>query len=115
MAIYEHVCFACSGFFEEIYSYRDAPPTICSLCGVDGQVKRIPSLPARGRVPLTGQDLKKQTFKEAQDLKREMATNETLRANLIGEDKYNENVSRHDADMKDVPKNMKNIADKFRP
>lgn len=115
MAIYEHVCFACNGFFEEIYSYKDPPPTICSLCGKEGEVKRIPSLPARGRVPLTGQDLKKQTVQEAHQLKRDMLTNETLRANIIGEDKYHENVSRHDEDLKDVPKNMRNLADKFRP
>lgn len=115
MAIYEHYCFECEGIFEEIYSWRDEPPTTCSLCGAEGKVKRIPSLPARGQVILTGQELKAKTFEDAGKLRAQMQTDEKLRANLIGEDTFHANTKQHDNDMRDVAKSDRNIADKFRP
>lgn len=41
MPTYLHSCGVCQGEFEEVYRMADPVPTTCSLCLVDGYVKRL--------------------------------------------------------------------------
>lgn len=92
MPYYDHICQACNQEFEEFYSITKDPPTICSLCGVEGQVKRLISDAVHGSVKLEGQDLKKHIVSEREKLKKEISNNENTRANIVGEKKYQEQV-----------------------
>jgi putative FmdB family regulatory protein len=92
MPWYEHSCGNCNEEFEDLYSAQSPIPTLCPNCGVDGQVKRlIPSI-VHGRVPLTGHELKQQIKKDTASLRAKVATNENVKANIVGETKYNEHV-----------------------
>lgn len=89
MPAYDHLCENCEKEFELEYSMKDDPPTLCPLCGVDGQVKRLISYATPGRVELSGKDFQNKIKEDAKSLARETVHNENLRANLIGENKYN--------------------------
>lgn len=93
MPFYDHKCFQCEGIFEEFYSAKNDPPTTCSLCGVDGYVQRqIPDV-VHGRVPLTGQELKKSITAARNNMHSKVAKNEDLRANIIGETAYEKHLT----------------------
>ena len=104
--IYEHLCTACNKEFEDEYSIHSDPPTKCPLCGVEGQVQRLISGSGKwkGTVQLTGQDLKDKIATETAELKREFNRNPELRANLIGPDRYNSEVSAADKYNANRPK-----------
>lgn len=88
MPTYEHEC-ACGHQWDQVYSIVKDPPTVCPECTVEGQVKRLISGGSgRGIVRLTGQDLAAHCKAEGKRMARQAATDENLRANLIGEDKY---------------------------
>lgn len=93
MTTYEHLCRACNKEFEDIYGMTDPVPTKCPLCEVDGQVERLISGGSgKGRVELTGHELKAQIQKDTQELKRAAMKDEKLLANLVGESKYQQNT-----------------------
>jgi len=92
MPWYPHECLACHEEFEDLYSAQSPIPTLCPNCGVDGQIKRLIPSVTYGRVPLTGQDLKKQVKKDTAALRREIATNENAKANMVGEAAYEKHV-----------------------
>lgn len=93
MPFYDHFCKNCNEIFEEFYSAKKDPPTICSLCGVDGYVQRqIPDV-VHGRVPLTGGELKKQITKERNQMHDKVNKNENLKANIIGEAAYEKHLT----------------------
>lgn len=103
MPWYEHECLACHKEFEDLYGTTAPIPTICPNCGVDGQIKRlIPSI-VHGRVPLTGQDLKKQITKERNNMHTKVAKDENLRANIIGETVYEKHLTAQEK-LKDTYK-----------
>jgi len=92
MPFYTMLCHACNHEFEDFFSAKAPVPTLCPNCNVDGYVQRlIPSI-VYARVPLTGQDLKQQIKKEAAQIKAQVSTNENLRANIVGEQKYEQHV-----------------------
>lgn len=92
MPVYEHFCGNCNEEFEDIYSAQSPVLTLCPLCGVDGKVKRqIPSI-VHGRVPLTGQELKQQLKKDSVSIKNKIKKDENLKANIVGEQKYEQHV-----------------------
>ncbi len=88
MPTYEHKCEACNQEFELEYKMVDPVPTVCPLCGTDGKVKRLISNLCSGRVLLTGQDLKDKVKQDTVALKNEIARNENVRANYMGETQY---------------------------
>lgn len=96
MPVYEHACSHCEEEFEDTYSMKAEPPTKCPLCGEEGGVKRLISLTAPGIVELTGGDLKQKLLADGRKLKHEALNNENKLANLIGEDKYQANQSKHE-------------------
>lgn len=104
MPFYDHLCSACGEVFEDFYSAKKDPPTICQLCGVDGYVQRqIPDV-VHGRVPLTGQELKQQIKKDTQSMRAKVSKNENVKANMVGEEKYNQHVIAMDK-LKETYKN----------
>lgn len=88
MPTYEHFCSHCEEEFEDIYSMKAPIPTVCPLCGEEGGVSRLISLPAQGVVELTGHDLKQKLLADGKQLKREALKSENTLANLVGEDRY---------------------------
>jgi putative FmdB family regulatory protein len=81
---YEHLCNACNTEFELEYSMHAPVPTLCPLCGVDGQVKRLISCKNKGRVELTGREYQESIKQGAGDLVKEARRDERLLANLVG-------------------------------
>ncbi|KKN70816.1 hypothetical protein LCGC14_0427080 [marine sediment metagenome] len=89
MPTYEHLCNACEYEWEEFYSIVKDPPTLCPECKMDGKVKRLISGGSgRGIVILTGHDLSAHCKAEGRKIARQAMKDENLKANLIGEEKY---------------------------
>lgn len=93
MPEYLHECKACKKEFEDTYSIHKDPPTLCPLCGMDGQVKRLISDATFGKVLLSGTDLTSQIKKERSKLRNKIKNDENTKANVIGEDKYQQHVT----------------------
>lgn len=89
---YDHVCSLCEGEFEDIYSMKESPPTLCPLCGEDGGVKRVMSIPAIGIVELTGRDLTMKLRAEGKQLVQKAKQNENTLADMVGHDKLQANT-----------------------
>lgn len=92
MPEYEHFCSACDKEFEQTYSIKADPPTVCPLCRIDGKVKRLISSDIHGKVNLSGADLTNQMKLDRNKMRQKVRTDENARANLIGEGKYQEHV-----------------------
>lgn len=88
MPEYLHFCNKCQQEFEDSYSIKADPPTLCPLCGEEGGVKRLISSATAGKVVLEGNELKESIAKDREKLKREMRTNENLKANIVGESNF---------------------------
>jgi putative FmdB family regulatory protein len=84
MPTYEHGCSKCGYEWEDIYSIHDSVPTVCPNCKSEGNIKRLISTPATGKVELTGKDLVRKLWKEGKDLAKQAKTNDNLAANLYG-------------------------------
>lgn len=91
MPVYEHLCDACQHEWEDEYSIKIDPPSTCPECKVTGQVKRLISLCAPGRVELGRHEMKEKIKEDVRKLKSDANKNENLLANLVGEDKYQNN------------------------
>ncbi len=92
MPDYEHECMACNQEFEQSYSIKANPPTLCPLCGVEGQVKRLISSDITGKVLLSGTDLTSQMKKDRNKMRQKIKTDENAKANIVGESKYQESL-----------------------
>jgi putative FmdB family regulatory protein len=89
MPTYEHVCLECNHEWEDDYSIKADPPTVCPSCKFEGKVKRLISGGSgKGKVELTGHEYKEKVMSDATALKREAYRNENVMANLVGESKY---------------------------
>jgi len=87
MPEYDHECYECKYAWQDTYSIKQDPPTICPECG--GKARRvILGVPAI-RVSLTGRDLKNYIKEERKKIRKQIATDENFRANITGEDSYN--------------------------
>jgi putative FmdB family regulatory protein len=85
MPTYEHLCQSCSHEWEEFYSIKSDPPTVCPSCKTEGTVKRLISGGSgKGKVELTGHEYKEKVMSDANALKREAYRNENVMANLVG-------------------------------
>ncbi len=113
MPTYEHLCKACGHEWEDFYSIKKDPPTVCPECEVEGQVKRLVSGGSgRGIVVLTGHDLQAHCREEGKKIAREAAKDENLRANLIGEDRYHQQCLQTERVTEDLVKIGKGVRDK---
>jgi putative FmdB family regulatory protein len=97
MPTYPHICHECNHEWDDFYSIKAAPPTVCPKCGTEGKVERlIAGGSGRGIMDVTGEELRQKLDKEAQDMVRECSTNEKMLANIVGENKYHNNELMRD-------------------
>lgn len=89
---YEHKCYDCQYEWEEYYSIHADPPTTCPSCKKEGHVKRLISGAPAVRVRLGRMEKKEQIARESKDIERRFQTDEKFRANMVGEEKYNQQV-----------------------
>ena len=81
----------CKYEWEEELSIKAADPEECPQCHVKGDIIRLISGGSgKGKVVLTGNELAEKVKADAQQLKRDAATNPDTYANLIGPDKYHQ-------------------------
>ena len=105
MPTYEHLCLHCTHEWEDMYSIKADPPTICPKCGTEGMVKRLVSGGCgRGIVTLTGYELAAHCKAEGRKTANEAMKDENLRANLIGEDRYHNQLLETDRVTNDLVK-----------
>jgi len=89
MPTYEHLCNACEHEWEVVYGMTVDPPTLCPSCEVDGQVKRLISGGSGpGIMRRTGAEMKAGMAGEARKISQRAQTDEKFLANLVGEEKY---------------------------
>lgn len=92
MPSYDHGC-RCGFEWEDFYSIKADPPTVCPECKQEGGVQRFVSGGAgRGIVELSGRELKESIKTGAAAMQRDAATSEKTLANLVGESKYQANT-----------------------
>lgn len=106
MPWYPMICHKCNVEFEDLFSAQAPVPTLCPNpeCGADGYIQRLIPDVVYGRVPLTGQELKQQVKKDTAKLRSKVAKDENVKANMVGEEKYNQHVVAMDK-LKDTYKN----------
>ena len=104
MPTYEYKCEACEAEWEDICSFKDPIPSVCPECEVEGQVRKMISLPALGKVELYGHDLKAKLKEDGRKLKSEALRNENTLANLIGEETFHRNETALEKVKKERPK-----------
>lgn len=93
MPTYEHKCEACKHEWEDLYKISDPVPDECPNCHEKGQVKRLISW-SSGRVELTGMEGVQKAKEDGKKMAKEMGRDEKKLANFIGEDKYQNLVSK---------------------
>lgn len=91
MPTYEHLCLHCDHEWDAFYSIKADPPTVCPACETEGQVKRLVSGGSgKGIVILTGHEMTTSLKSQGRKMAQEMARNENLRANFVGEEVYHQ-------------------------
>jgi putative FmdB family regulatory protein len=84
MPTYPHICRNCNHEWEDTYSIKQDPPTLCPNCNVDGYVKRQISIPGNVTVELTGRELVTKLWKEGKELAKQARKDEKLAHDLYG-------------------------------
>lgn len=98
MPTYEHLCNACEHEWEQVYGMTVDPPTLCPDCGVDGKVNRLISGGSGpGIMRKTAGETRASMAAETRALKERAKTDENFRANLVGEENYNQRVLKTEA------------------
>lgn len=75
--------------WEDLYLPGEDLPTACPEC--NGPIQKLVSLVAQGVVKLHGHDLKAKVKEDAKKMIAESHRDENLLANLVGENKYQQN------------------------
>lgn len=102
MPTYTHLAHCCNYEWEDFYSIKADPPTICPKCQTEGQVERLISGGSgRGIVELTGKELIASIKTGAQEIQKDALRNESTLANIVGEKKYHENTLSYERDLRD--------------
>ena len=98
----DYRCKECGHTFEALHKIADPGPSECPECGHKEVSKLLSAV--HGKVELTGHELTAKVKEDAKKLKQEAATNEKVRANLVGEDKYQSNVVSNEKFIKEFGK-----------
>ena len=104
MPTYEHKCEACDFEWEDIFKMSDPLPEECPDCKVKGKIKRLISI-SSVKVELSGRELVEKLRADGKKIAKKSATDENLRANIVGEDSYHKE-QLHTAR---VNENLKNL------
>lgn len=92
----------CQHEWEEFLNMSDPIPNVCPKCLALNSTKRLISGGSgRGKVVLTGNELKEKLDQEANEMRKEIYSNENSLANIIGEEKYHAKESYRDQVKKD--------------
>lgn len=89
---FEHLTEDCGFIWEDIVFFDEPLPNTCPECGEQGNIIKLISLPAQGKVLLTGRDLSAKLKSDGQQMMREATKNENTLANLVGESKFEQNL-----------------------
>ena len=89
MPTYSHICTneECKFEWEDEYSIKEAPPTICPRCKKE-TAKRMIAYAAPGSVELYGQELAAKLKEDGAKMRKAVYSSEKLYANIIGESNY---------------------------
>lgn len=102
MPLYDYKCKKCEHVFESLHKIADPGPSECPECG-HNQVSKLISA-VHGSVELTGHDLKAKINEDARKLKQQADKDPKVLANLVGEDKYQQNVVTSESIKKEFGK-----------
>ena len=97
MAIYDYEC-PTHGIFEEEHSIK-IKLEFCPQCkelGKDQEIKRLISLPGKGVVELSGQELVNKLKQDSKNIQKEASKSDKAYSNLIGESHYQSLQTRID-------------------
>lgn len=100
MPTYLHECADCKLEWEDIYSIHDDPPTVCPTCK-SNNVRRLIASTSAIKVELSGQELKQKVLADAKAFRAEALKDEKLMANIVGEQKYQENAVAREKQRKE--------------
>lgn len=103
MPNYEYTCVKCEENWEDLYNLSDPIPN-CPECDSSENVVKLISLCAKGVVQLGLYEQKVKIKSDAIKMQKETFKNENLLANLVGENKYQNNVKFEQAAKTDRPK-----------
>lgn len=93
MPSYEFLCKSCKHEYEEFQWMSDPFPD-CPNCKSKDIQRLISGGSGRGIVELTGHELKAKMKEDIRKLKSDINTKESVRANLIGENRYESIMSK---------------------
>ena len=113
MPAYLHTCNSCEFEWEDTYSIKLDPPTKCPSCEIDGSVKRLINGLPSVKMVMSGAELKDYVKQEQKKIAHQLKTDENLKANLAGEEKYNNFVSESQRLDKKYGKEVEKIEKKL--
>ena len=96
MPTYDFQCEECKNEWEVWQSMSAPNPDECPSCKAHGKTKKLISLGSRGIVELYGQELVEKIQADAKNIQKEAAKNESVYANLLGSDRYQQLQTRID-------------------
>ena len=102
MPTYPHKCKECEHEWEESYSINDNPPTKCPSCGAEGHVIRLIALSQGVHMKMSTSEFKESLATEKKKIKKQLKTDENLKANLMGEEAYHNTQTNIDSIQKDL-------------
>lgn len=101
MPFYDYKCKSCNKVWESFHGTSvTSRDKACKFCKSDDI--KILIHPVKGKRELTGYDLKESISAGAAKMVKEAENNENILANLVGEDKYNDNVIQAREDESDI-------------
>jgi putative FmdB family regulatory protein len=113
MPTYLHKCYDCDFEWTEVYSMKENPPEKCPSCEKVGFVKRLISGIPAVKMIMSGAELKDHIKQEQKKIAQQLKTDENLKANLAGEEKYNNFVSESQRLDKKYGKEIEKIEKKI--
>jgi putative FmdB family regulatory protein len=102
MPIYPHKCKECGHEWTEVYSVSSPIPDTCPSCRAVGSVKRVISKDQGVTVNLSAKEFKDVLPDLRKKIERDVAKNENLQANIMGETAYHNtqtNIENIDRDL----------------
>ena len=105
MPCFDLECTECNHFIEDFYlTTTEKPPTECPECHQQTLKKLFPNN-VIVRVAFGAQEMQQHLKEEKQKIRKELKTNENLRANLAGNENYHNTLTT----ASEISKNLKNL------
>lgn len=104
MPVFDFEC-SCGYVFEEYLTTTELPPSVCPKCKKVGEITKLFPTNIQVRIALSGHEFRQKLADDEKQIRRELQTNEKLRANICGEDKYHQ-IS---TEQSNLSKDLKNL------